>query len=118
MEKIAQRALELNINSETNAFSVTDSQLFHEIAEHVDLETVSNHELKEIFSIVRKQLSHLNWQEMVTHAINHLPFGLNQTGIAWEGSYPCTGCPDAMIERGHCYHEGECKAWDIFEAKL
>jgi len=107
---------ELTISTEANALNVTNIQLFNSIADHVDLETVTNHELREIFFIVRKQLSHLNWQELVSHSINHLPFGLNQTGIAWDGHYPCSGCPDAMLEAGICYHQGECKAWEIYEA--
>lgn len=113
-----QRELELNISPEVNAFNVTNSQLFTAIAEQVDLETVTNHELREIFFIVKKQLSHLNWQELVAHAVNHLPFGLNQTGIAWDGHYPCNGCPDAMVEDGRCYHDQECKAWEIYESKF
>ena len=112
------RLSELTISPEANALNVTNIQLFNSIAEHVDLETVTNHELREIFFIVKKQLSHLNWQELVSHSITHLPFGLNQTGIAWEGHHPCNGCPDAMLESGSCYHEGECKAWEIYEARF
>jgi len=112
------RMSELTISPEANALNVTNIQLFNSIADHVDLETVTNHELREIFFIVRKQLSHLNWQDLVAHAVNHLPFGLNQTGIAWEGHHPCEGCPDAMIEAGSCYHQGECKSWEIYEARI
>jgi len=118
MSNSYQRELELKISPEITAFNVTDSQLFTAIAEHVDLETVTNHELKEIFFIVKKQLTHLNWQELVAHAVNHLPFGLNQTGIAWDGHCPCNGCPDAMIESESCYHHGECKAWEIYETRF
>ena len=88
------------------------------IADEVDLETVTNHELREIFFIVRKQMAHLNWKDLVTYSINHLPYGLNQTGIAWDGYKPCPDCPDAMIEGDHCYHKHACKAWEIFEAQL
>jgi len=109
---------ELTISPEANALNVTNIQLLNSIADHVDLETVTNHELREIFFIVKKQLSHLNWQELVVHSISHLPFGLNQTGIAWEGHHPCSGCPDAMLEAGSCYHQEECKAWEIDEARF
>jgi len=109
-----RRADELNIDTEAAALIVSNNQLFNAITEEVDLETVTNQELKEIFFIVRKQLSHLNWRELVTYSVQHLPFGLNQTYIAWEGSDPCISCPDAMIDQGHCYHQGECKAWEIY----
>jgi hypothetical protein len=112
------RALELNIDTEVNAFTVTNNQLFHAIAEEIDLETVTDQELREIFFIIRKQLAHLNWKDLVAHAANHLPFGLNQTLLAWEGHHPCNDCPDAMIEDDHCYHEQECKAWMIYEARF
>ena len=118
MLKVHPRANELGINTDISAFSVTNNQLFNVIAEEVDLETVTNQELREIFFIVRKQLAHLNWRELVTHAVNHLPFGLNQTLHAWEGHNPCEECPDAMIENGSCYHEGECKAWEIYELRI
>ncbi len=116
MLKTHPRALELGINSDINAFCVTNNQLFSAIAEEVDLETVTNHELREISFIIRKQLSHLTWKEQVTHAVNNLPFGLNQTQFAYEGHYPCEGCPDAMIEESHCYHRHACEAWNIYEA--
>ena len=112
------RMLELTINTDINAFSVTNNQLFDAIAEEVDLETVTNQELREIFFIVRKQLTHLNWKDMVKYSVEHLPFGLNQTLIAWDGFYPCNGCPDAMLEEdGYCYHRLACKAWEIYEAR-
>ena len=116
MLKTHPRANELGINTDINAFSVTNNQLFIAITEEIDLETVSNHELREIFFIVRKQLTYLNWKELVCHAVKHLPFGLNQTLHAWEGHHPCEGCPDAMIENNRCYHQGECRAWEIYEA--
>lgn len=112
------RANELSIDIESSAFSVTNGDLIKAIAEEVDFETVTNHELREIFSIVRKQLNRMNWTETVRYAVDHLPFGLNQTGIAWDGGYPCSECPDAMIDNNRCYHEGECKAWEIYEARL
>lgn len=118
MLSIHPRANELGINTEINAFSITNNDLFKAIAEEVDLETVTNHELREIFFIVRKQLSRLSWRESVTYAVNHLPFGLNQTQIAWEGHNPCIGCPDAMIEGNRCYHDQECKSWEIYEARF
>lgn len=90
----------------------------HGIADEVDLETVTNHELREIFCIVRKDLLNLNWQDLVVHCISKLPYGLNQTGIAWEGRYPCTDCPDSMLFDGNCYHQGECKSWEIYESRL
>lgn len=117
MLKTNPRALELGINTEINACSVTNNQLFEAIAEEVDLETVTNHELREIFYIVRKQLSQLNWKELVTQAVNNLPFGLNQTGIAYEGHNPCTDCPDAMIEGDQCYHKHACEAWKIYSTE-
>lgn len=112
------RALELSINTENPAFIISNNDLFKAIADEVDLETVTNHELREIFFIVRKQMAHLNWKDLVTYSIDHLPFGLNQTGIAWDGCKPCTGCPDAMIEGDHCYHKHACKAWEIYEAQI
>jgi two-component SAPR family response regulator len=112
------RALELNISTDINAFSVTNNQLFRAIAEEVDLETVTNQELREIFFIVRKQLAHLNWKELVAHSVKHLPFGMNQTHMAWEGYYPCESCPDSMIEDGRCYHDRECKALEIYDTKF
>jgi hypothetical protein len=109
---------ELNIQPEWAVFTITNEDLIAAIAEEVDLETVTNHELGEIVSIVRKNLMKLNWQDLVVHSIRHLPFGLNQTGIAWNGVNPCTGCPDAMLFDNNCYHQGECKSWEIFEARL
>jgi hypothetical protein len=73
----------------------------------------------EIFFIVRKQMLNLNWKEMVKYSVEHLPFGLNQTLIAWDGFLPCTGCPDLMLEEnGFCHHRGECKAWEIYESRF
>lgn len=113
------RANEIGINTDIPAFSFSNNDLFKAIAEEVDLETVTNHELREIFFIVRKQMAHLNWRDLVTHSITHLPFGLNQTGIAWDGFNPCSsGCPDAMTEGDHCYNKHACKAWEIYEARL
>lgn len=118
MLKTHPRALELGINTDINAFSVTNNQLFNAIADQIDLETITNHELREIFFIVRKQLAHLNWKDLVTYSIEYLPFGLNQTLQAWDGYHPCEGCPDAMIEGGRCYHEQECKALEIYESRF
>lgn len=112
------RANELGINTDISAFSVSNNDLFKAIAEEVDLETVTNHELREIFFIVRKQMAHLNWKDLVTYSVKHLPFGLNQTQIAWDGHIPCDGCPDAMIEVGSCYHAQECRALEIYQAHL
>jgi hypothetical protein len=117
MLNVHPRANELGIHTDIAAITVTNNQLFTAITEEIDLETVTNHELREIFFIVRKQLQHLNWKELVTYSINHLPFGLNQTQIAWDGHYPCTGCPDAMLEGNECYHQNECKAWEIYTAE-
>ena len=110
--------LELTINIGINAFSISNVELFDAIAEEVDLETCTNHELREIFFIVRKQMQNLNWKEMVTYSVEHLPFGLNQTLIAWDGEYPCDGCPDALMEGCLCFHKSVCKAWEIFEANF
>lgn len=118
MLKTHPRANEIGINTDISAFSFTNNDLFKAIVDEVDLETVTNHELREIFFIVRKQLQHLNWKELVTHSVKHLPFGLNQTGIAWDGYKPCDGCPDAMIENSRCYHDQECKAMEIYQAHL
>ena len=112
------RMLELTINTDINAFSIKNTELFNALAEEVDLETITNHELREIFFIVRKQLQYLNWKEMVKYAVEHLPFGLNQTLIAWDVFNTCIGCCDAMLEEdGYCHHQGECKAWEIYEAR-
>ena len=112
---IHTRMQELAINTDINAFKVTNVELFNAIAEQVDLETVTDHELREIFFIVREQLQNLNWKELVAGAVEDLPFGLNQTLQAWEGVKPCIGCPDAMIEDDLCYHKNQCKTWDIYE---
>jgi hypothetical protein len=108
----------LTINTGINAFTISNVELFDAIAEEVDLETVTNHELMEIFFIVRKQMQNLNWKEMVKYSIEHLPFGLNQTLFAWDGDYPCEGCPDALMEGDQCFHKSACKAWEIFEANF
>jgi hypothetical protein len=118
MNTLLDRITEMDIFPAELAFGVSNQDLFAAIADHVDLETVTNHELREIIFIVRKQLQRLNWQQLVAHSISHLPFGLNQTGNAWEGHYPCTGCPDSMIDEHRCYHENECKSWEIYEARL
>lgn len=112
------RMNELCICPEDTAFTVTNNELFAAIAEEVDLETVTDQELREIICIIMKNLQNLNWQELVSDSVLHLPFGLNQTEIAWNGHYPCTGCPDAMLFDGNCYHQGECKAWEIYEVRL
>ena len=109
----------LSIYTGGNAFTVSNVQLFNALAEEIDFETVSDHELREIFFIVRKQLQYLNWQQQVRYAVENLPFGLNQTLIAWDGEYPCTGCPDAMLEDdGYCHNRKKCKAWEIYEARF
>ena len=118
MLTILQRADELSISPEETAFTITNLNLLTAISEHVDLETVTNHELRGIFFLVKKALFWIDWQSTVHHAINHLPFGLNQTGIAWRGNYPCEGCPDAMLEDRYCYHQNECKSWEIYEARI
>jgi len=112
------RANELGINTEISAFTVSNNDLFKAIATEVDLETITNHELREIFFIVRKQLAHLNWKDLVSHAVKHLPFGLSQTQFAYQGHNPCEGCPDAMIEDSRCYHDQECEAWKIYDARF
>src|SRR4051812_17586016 len=114
MNKLIDRIAGIGINPENASFTINNSQLFNAIAEEVDFETVTDHELREIVFIVTKAINRIDWKSVVTHAVNHLPFGLNQTSIAWEGNRPCFGCPDAMIEDSHCYHEGECKAWEIY----
>jgi len=118
MYRAIRRTKELGINAEEAVFAITSGQLVTAIADDVDFETVTDHELKEIIHIVRKQLVNLNWKELVVHAVSHLPFGLNQTSIAFEGNCPCVDCPDAMIENNRCYHEPECKAWEIYEARF
>ncbi len=117
-KKLMKTLSELNIQPDSSVFTITSEDLIASIADEVDLESVTNHELREIVFIVRKQLQRLNWQDLVVHSISHLPFGLNQTGIAWDGVKPCTGCPDAMLFDNSCYHQGECKSWKIFEARL
>lgn len=117
-KKLLKTLSELNIQPDSTVFTITGENLIAAISEEVDLETVTNHELREIVFIVRKQLQRLNWQDLVAHSISHLPFGLNQTSVAWNGSYPCTGCPDAMLFDDNCYHQEECKSWEIYEARL
>ena len=117
-KKLMKTLAGLNIQPEQTVFTITSEDLVAAIADEVDLETVTCHELKEIIFIVKKNLRNLNWQDLVVHSISHLPFGLNQTGIAWDGHYPCTGCPDAMLFDNSCYHQGECKSWEIYEARL
>ncbi|MBV5341507.1 MAG: hypothetical protein J0665_18455 [Deltaproteobacteria bacterium] len=114
--KLMRALSELNIQPDQTVFTITSEQLMKAIAGEVDLETVTYQELREIVYIVRKNLQNLNWQDSVVHSVTHLPFGLNQTTIAWSGHFPCTGCPDAMIEGEYCHHQGECKAWEIYEA--
>ena len=117
-KKILRALSELNIQPEQAEFTITSENLLAAIADEVDLETVTNHELREIFSIVRRRLLHLNWQNLVAYSISHLPFGLNQTSTAWDGHKPCPDCPDAMIEGDQCYHKHACKAWEIYDARL
>jgi hypothetical protein len=87
---IHPRLLELTINTDINAFRIKNVELFNAIAEEVSLETVTNHELMEIFFIVSEEMKKLNWKEYVRNAVDKLPFGLNQTLIAWDGFHPCT----------------------------
>ena len=116
---INPRMYELGINTDINAFRVTNTELFDAIAEELDLETVSNNELREIYFIVRKQLQYLNWKDMVKYSVEHMPFGLNQTLFAWDGEYPCPGCPDAMLQDdGYCHNRKKCKAWEIYESRF
>lgn len=117
-KKLLRTLAELNIQPEQTVFTIASEELLAAIADEVDFETVTYHELREIFCIVRKNLSRMNWHRLVRYSVSHLPFGLNQTGIAWDGGKPCVGCPDAMIEGSRCYHDQECKAWEIFEARL
>lgn len=115
-KKLMKTLAELDIQPESTVFTITSEDLMAAIADEVDLETVSWQELREIVCIVKRDLLNLNWQDSVVHSIKHLPYGLNQTTIAWEGHYPCIDCPDAMREDEFCHHEGECKAWEIYEA--
>ena len=115
-KKLMKALAELNIQPDCTVFTITSEDLMVAIADEVDLETVSWQELREIVYIVRKNLQNLNWQDSVVHSVSHLLFGLNQTTIAWSGHYPCTDCPDAMIEDNCCYHKEECKSWEIYEA--
>jgi hypothetical protein len=116
---IHPRMSEVTINTGINAFNITNIELFNAIAEEVDLETFTNHELMEIFFIVREEMKKLNWKEHVRNAVEHLPFGLNQTLIAFDGFFPCTGCPDAMLEDdGYCHHRDCCKSWEIYESRF
>ena len=118
-KRLMKTLAELNIQPDQAVFSIASEDLIAAIAEEVDLETVTYYELREIFFIVRKALCRINWGAAVTHAIQHLPFGLNQTGIAWDGFNPCIGCPDSMLEDdGFCHHRGACKAWEIYEARF
>jgi hypothetical protein len=119
MCKLIDRITGLGISPENVSFSISSKDLLQAISEEVDLSTVTDHELKEIIFIVSKALSHMDWRSTVSHAINHLPFGLNQTGIAFIGINPCSSdCPDGMIEGDQCYHKHICKAWEIYQAKL
>ncbi|MDD2851570.1 MAG: hypothetical protein PHY09_06660 [Desulfuromonadaceae bacterium] len=117
-KKLMKTLVELNIQPDSTVFIITSEELIAAIAEEIDLETVTYQELREIVYIVRKNLQNLNWQDLVVHSVTHLPFGLNQTGIAWDGHKPCSGCPDAMLFDNSCYHQGECKSWEIYEARL
>ena len=119
MNKLLDRITNMNIFPEDHAFQTTNQDLIAAIAEHVDMETVTDHELREIFFIVKKSLTWINWQSTVEQSINHLPFGLNQTSVAWNGINPCSNeCPDALMEETLCFHKHICKAWEIYETKL
>ncbi len=119
MSKNIDRITGIGIEPETAIFTVSSDQLLEAISEEVDFETITDHELREIIFIVNKALNRMDWRSTVSHAINHLPFGLNQTSIAFDGINPCSSdCPDGMIEGDHCYHQGECKAWEIYEARF
>jgi hypothetical protein len=118
MNRLLERITELDIFPEDAAFTITNHDLLAAIADEVDLETVTYQELREIFFIVKKSLSSIDWQATAADAVRRLPFGLNQTGIAWQGNYPCTGCPDAMLYDNNCYHQGECKSWEIYESRF
>ena len=116
--KLIDRITGMGITPENCSFSISSRELIQAISEEVDLETVTDHELKEIVFIVTKAIIRMDWRSTVTYAVEHLPFGLNQTGMAWNGIYPCIDCPDGMIEDDQCYHKHACKAWEIFEARL
>ena len=83
MNKPHPRMLELTINTEINAFRVTNTELFNAIAEEIDLETCTNHELREIYFIVREHLQYLNWKDSVRYAVEHLPFGPDLDSLGW-----------------------------------
>ena len=117
--KHIDRITGMGITPENCSFSISSRELIQAISEEVDLETVTDHELKEILFIVTKAITRMDWKSTVTYAVEHLPFGLNQTSIAWNGIKPCsTDCPDAMLEDDHCYHKHACKAWEIYEANF
>ena len=118
MCKLIDRITGIGIHPDNSSFTISSKDLLQAISEDVDLSTITDHELKEIVFIVTKAVSHMDWRATVNHAINHLPFGLNQTGIAWDGFNPCIACPDAMLFDSKCHHQGECKAWEIYEAKF
>ena len=98
-------------------FSITSNELMQAITTELDTSSMTSHELREVFCIVRKNLKQINWQELVRYSINHLPYGLSQTGIAWDGDYPCCGCPDQFVDGGRCVNEEQCKAWEIYACR-
>ena len=118
MQKHIDRITGLGINPDNSSFTISSKDILLVISEEVDLETVTDQELKEIIFIVTKALIRMDWRSTVVHAIAHLPFGLNQTSIAWNGIHPCSDCQDGMIEDDHCYHKHACKAWEIYEANF
>ena len=118
MNKILDRMTGMDIFPADAAYSISNQDLVTAISEYVDLETVTNHELREIFFIVKKSLFWMDWRSTVSNAVDRLPFGLNQTSIAWSGAFPCTDCPDGMIEDDQCYHKYACKAWEIYHTRL
>ena len=119
MCKLIDRITGIGIHPDNSSFTISSKDLLQAISEDVDLTTITDHELKEIVFIVSKALNRMDWRATVNHAINHLPFGLNQTSIAFDGINPCSSeCPDGMIEGDNCYHKHICKAWEIYEAKF
>jgi len=116
MNKHIDRITGLGIRTDNATFTISSKELLQAISEEVDLEIVTDHELKEIIFHVCKVLNLMDWRSTVVHAINNLPFGLNQSGIAWDGQSPCSSeCPDAFIEENLFFHKHACKAWEIFE---
>ena len=61
-------------------FTITSTDLMQAITTELDTSSMTSHELREVFCIVRKNLKLINWQELVRYS-HYCPVNFESTAI-------------------------------------